>query len=353
MYRLLWPLVRLLPPELAHRLGLFALQLPLGYARRPADDPFEWHGLRFRNRVGIAAGFDKNAVALPGIERLGVGFVEVGTVLVEPWPGNPAPRLRRLAPLEAVWNRLGFPSDGLAGVRQRLARFPRSRRRGLVVGCNIGPHPGHLKSVADPAGFTDLARGELLRLIDGLHEHTDFFVVNFSSPNTPGLRGILMDPRLARDLARPLKQRLRQLDRQEDRPFQTALLIKLPPEDADRNPWSADSLAAVVRPLLEADGCDGFVAVNTSTRLSAQLLNSDAGGISGAPLRDVALESLRLLRTLTDPGRLLVGCGGVTRPDDAVALARAGAQLVELYTGMIFHGPGLPARCADAVRTAR
>src|SRR4051794_20327420 len=136
LYDLAWPFVRMMPPEWAHRLGLAALRLPMRWGAA-GDDPFTWRGLAFRNPVGLAAGFDKTAVALPGIERLGVGFVEVGTILVEPWPGNPdPPRLRRLIPERAIWNRLGFPSDGIDAIEPRLRRFPRARRRGMLVGCN-------------------------------------------------------------------------------------------------------------------------------------------------------------------------------------------------------------------------
>jgi dihydroorotate dehydrogenase len=348
-YRALWPLIRLLPPELAHRLGLLALRLPLPYAAPPPPDPFEKCGLRFRNRVGVAAGFDKDAVALPGLERLGVGFVEVGTVLVAPWAGNPErPRLKRLLDVEGVWNRLGFPSQGLEAVRRRLAAFPRRRRHGMLVGCNVGPHPGHLKAAADADAYLGLAAAELQQLVAGLHADADFFVVNLSSPNTPGLRRLLADRRLASGLVAPLRAALRRLDAGRERP--TPLLVKLPPEDADRAPWTRETLAALVEPLLGEAACDGFVAVNTSTRLTAELLGGDAGGVSGRPLLGVAVQTVRLLRGLAGDGVLIAGCGGVSRPADAVALVEAGADVVELYTGLIYEGPTLPARCATALR---
>lgn len=349
LYDLAWPLIRMLPPERAHQLGLAALRLPARWAP-VVNDPFTWRGLTFRNRVGIAAGFDKNGTALAGIERLGVGFVEVGTILVAPWPGNlERPRLRRLIREKAIWNRLGFPSDGLDVIAPRLARFPRERRRGMLVGCNIGPHPGHLKAAGSPEAYLGLVYDELRTLVERLHPHADFFVVNLSSPNTTGLRGILRDPRVGREVIVPLKQRLGELDHAGSRTHATPLFLKLPPEDVDRLPWSAQTLGPIISPLAAERACDGFVAVNTSTRLTKELLGLDAGGVSGRPLLPIALDAIRLLRSLVGPEFLILGGGGVTVPADAVALRDAGSDVVELYSGMIYAGPGLPAACARAL----
>jgi dihydroorotate dehydrogenase len=349
-YKTLWPILRLLPPELAHRAALVALALPIPAMGRLCHDPFEWHGLRFRNRLGIAAGFDKNAVALPGIERLGAGFVEVGTILVEPWPGNGVrPRVKRLTESEGIWNRLGFPSHGLARIQQNLKAFPRSMRNGLVVGCNIGPHPGHLNATQNAEDYLTTARSELLHLARALFGDADFFVANLSSPNTAGLRKLLHGEQLGAMLIKPLRETLRQLDAGANREHFTPLLVKLPPEDADGNPWAHDSLSAVVGPLVDNDCCDGFVAVNTSTRL-ARSIGEDSGGVSGAPLKGMALSTVRLLRESIGDRPLVLGCGGVTRPDDAVALVEAGSHLVELYSGLVYHGPGLLGQCAAEVR---
>jgi dihydroorotate dehydrogenase len=343
-------LMRLLPPEFAHRLALLALQLRAIPGSPFIQDPFEWQGLQFRNRVGIAAGFDKNAVALRGIEALGAGFVEVGTILVKPWRGNQArPRVKRFKSAEAVWNRLGFPSLGLDKVRRNLETFPRDMRKGLVVGCNIGPHPAKVRAASSVSEYVTTARDELLQLASALFEHADFFVVNLSSPNTPGLRKLLQWGDLSEHLFEPLRQAIRQLEAKTSPPRRVPLLVKLPPEDADRVLWSTDSLKAIIDPLLATDACDGFVAVNTSSRLAAEF-GEDSGGISGGPLRETALQVVRMLRSMIGTHGLIIGSGGITRAEHASALLDAGASLVESYTGLIYRGPGLIPDCAAAFR---
>ena len=343
-------LMRRLPPEFAHRLALLALQMRVLPGYSLIQDPFEWHGLQFRNRVGIAAGFDKNAIALPGIEALGAGFVEVGTILVKPWRGNEArPRVKRFKSAEAVWNRLGFPSLGLENVRRNLDAFPRDRRKGFVVGCNIGPHPTTVRAASGIGEYVTTAREELLQLASVLFDHADFFVVNLSSPNTPGLRKLLQCNDISEQLFEPLRQAIRQHEAQARPPRSVPLLVKLPPEDADRVPWSTDSLKVIIDPLLATGACDGFVAVNTSSRLAAAF-GEDSGGISGGPLRETALQVVRMLRNVIGPHGLIVGSGGITRAEHASAFLEAGANLVESYTGLIYQGPGLIPDCAAALR---
>ncbi len=347
-YRWLFPLVRCLPVEIAHHLGHWTLRLPLPWGGAPCRDPFEWRGLRFPNRIGIAAGFDKDAQVLAGIARLGVGFVEVGTVLNTPWPGNPPPRVRRLEAEHAIWNRLGFPSQGVAKVAPRMARFRRRQRGGMLLASNVAPHSRTVKS-----GDADrVARGreELLTLVHTLHAHSDFFVVNLSSPNTPGLRDLLYGPGFCDEWVAPVRARLAELDRAAGRHPGTPLLVKLPPEDPEGRPWTDESLAPCVAPFCAPDACDGFVAVNTSVGLArARGVSPDPalpGGLSGAPLRPLAEATLRLLDGMRREEQLLIGVGGVDRPEDALRLREAGADLVELYSGMIYRGPGLPAACA-------
>jgi len=351
-YETVRPILHLLPPEIAHQLTLLALRTPAWSIGDLVEDPFDWQGLRLRNRVGIAAGFDKNAVALRGIRSLGAGFVEVGTILLKPWRGNDLrPRVKRVTSIEAIWNCLGFPSIGLDRIKKNLKAFPRAVRNGFVVGCNIGPHPGTVKVAKSIADYLVTARDELVQLALALFEDADFFVVNLSSPNTPGLRNLLQSEDLAAQLFLPLRRIIRQLDAESKRPHQTPLLVKLPPEDADRVLWSRESLKTVVEPLTTSDVCDGFVAVNTSSRLAAEI-GEESGGVSGAPLRTTALQVIRDLRHLIGPDRLIVGSGGITDPRHAAEFVEAGSNLIEIYSGLVYHGPGLIADCAAALRPA-
>jgi dihydroorotate dehydrogenase len=342
-------LLRPLGPDRGHQLALLGLRL--GMFRRPrVEDPFRWRGIALTNRVGVAAGFDKNGVAVAGLARIGAGFAEVGTILTQPWAGNPLrPRMARLEAEQGVWNRLGFPSDGLARVAARLAR---ARRGEMALACNIAPHPLTVRGASEPR-FAARARAELDELVSALHAHAQLFVINLSSPNTSGLRGVLYGDGFAQELVAPTRARLAALAREHGR-APVPLLVKLPPETPERAAWSVDTLAALVKPLAHADVCDGFVAVNTSIGLAlakAPHARADApGGVSGAPLREHALAATRALRELAHPEQLRIGVGGVLCGEDARALIQAGAHLVEVYSGMIYRGPGLISECAAALR---
>ncbi len=354
VYEWLWPLVRLVPSELAHELGLLALRTPLPFAGAAVDDPFEWRGHRFRNRVGIAAGLDKNGVALRGLARLGVGFIEVGTVLSRPHPGNAVrPRMRRLLRERALWNRLGFPSQGAARVRDHMARAPLAE---VALAVNLAPHPLTVKSADSEPGFAARARAELFESACLLHPWAAFFVLNASSPNTPGLRRQLEGSGFAQEIVAPLRAELLRLDAAARRLAPTGLLVKLPPEDADGKPLGADGLARLVQPFLAGDVCDGFVAINTSVALAkahvAVGAGEPSGGVSGAPLRGLAREAMSALAALA-PAQLRIGVGGVMDAADAVALRDAGAHLVELYSGLVYRGPRLVRDCAAALRDGK
>ena len=355
LYERCFPLARFVSVETAHRLGMWTLRLPLPLGGTPVEDPFTWRGITLRNRIGVAAGFDKDATVLDGVDGLGAGFIEVGTIVTEPYPGNPRPRMDRVGEARAVWNRLGFPSDGLERVAPRIALF-RRKARGLELFCNVAPHPKTVRGATDAASFFETARGELTRLVDALHPSTPLFVINLSSPNTPGLRGLLYGDAFAQELVGPTRERLAALDRAAGRTTATALLVKLPPEDAEQQPWTDERLAGMVGPLCGDGVCDGFVAVNTSIGLSKRL-RSDAddlpGGISGAPLLPLALNAIGVLAGLRRPEQLLVGVGGVLHGGDAQRLVDAGADLVEVYSGMIYRGPTLVGECARAVADAR
>jgi len=353
VYEWLWPLVRLIPSEQAHQLGLLALRAPLRLAGAALQDPFEWRGHRFRNRVGIAAGLDKNGVALRGLAALGVGFIEVGTVLSRPHPGNALrPRMRRLPREGALWNRLGFPSQGAARVRDHLAETPLAD---VVLAVNLAPHPLTVRSAESEPGFVARARAELFEIARLLHPWGAFFVLNASSPNTPGLRRQLEGGGFAQEIVAPLRAELLRLDAASRRLAPTLLLVKLPPEDVDGKPLGPEGLARLVAPFVEPAVCDGFVAVNTSVALARATVRvregEPPGGISGAPLRALARETMEALTALA-PGQLRIGLGGVMASEDARALVAAGAHLVELYSGLVYRGPRLVRECAAALRDA-
>jgi dihydroorotate dehydrogenase len=206
-----------------------------------------------------------------------------------------------------------------------------------------------VRAASSVTEYVSTARDELLQLASALFEHADFFVVNFSSPNTPGLRKLLQCEDLSERLFEPLRQAIRQHEARSSPPRRVPLLVKLPPEDADRVPWSTDSLKAIIDPLVATDACDGFVAVNTSSRLAAEF-GEESGGISGGPLRETALEVVRMLRDMIGTHGLIIGSGGVTRAEHASAFLEAGANLVESYTGLIYRGPVLISDCAAALR---
>jgi len=323
-YPALRPALFALDPERAHRLALAALALA-GHRRVGLRDgaPLERMGLRFPNRVGLAAGFDKSAVAVDGLGGLGFGFIEVGTVTPRPQRGQPRPRLFRLPAADALVNRLGFPNDGAQQVARRLA----ARRYAGIVGVNIG------KNAATP---NERAIEDYLACVRCLRGVADYLVVNVSSPNTPGLRALQAPEHL-----RPLLAALRaELAHGRHVP----LLAKLSPDLA---PEELAALAALVREL----GLDGVVAVNTT--LARERLPAGAavpaGGLSGRPLAARALAAVAALRQALGPGPTIIGVGGIDSGAAARAMLAAGADLVQLYTGLIYRGPGLVRECRRAL----
>ncbi len=317
LYRHLTGLLRWLDAETAHRLSLRALALGLGPVRNPAPDPVLaqslWR-LQFPNPVGIAAGYDKNAEVPTAVLRAGCGFAEVGTVTPLPQPGNPRPRLFRLPRDQAVINRLGFNNDGLEAVGKRLARLP---RRPGVVGVNLGAN----KASAEP--IADYVTG-----IEALRDLAGYFVINVSSPNTPGLRALQ---------GRQQLQELLAAVRQARGAATTPILVKIAPdlEDKDLGDIADASLAAPI---------DGAIISNTTIGLREGLHGphaGEAGGLSGAPLFALATDRLRRFFQLSE-GRLpLIGAGGIASGRDAYAKIRNGASLVQLYTALVYAGPGL------------
>jgi dihydroorotate dehydrogenase len=283
-------------------------------------------GCRFRNPVGLAAGFDKNAVAAGIWHLFGFGFAEVGTITWHAQPGNPKPRLFRLAAERAALNRMGFNNSGALAARRTLERqsLPPVGQRPAVLGINLG------KSKVTPL---EQAPDDYASSLELLAPLADYAVINVSSPNTPGLRELQDDAQLRR-----LVERLRRL------PACPPLLVKIAPDLED------EAIDAIAR-LAYEEGLAGVIAVNTSlNRLgleqrriaqTGRTLAEEAGGLSGAPLRARALEVLRRLRAVAGPGLPLIGVGGIDSPESAWERISAGASLVQLYTGWIYEGPQL------------
>ena len=284
--------------------------------------------MKFPNKVGLAAGFDKDAKWLDALALLGFGFVEIGTVTPRAQSGNPKPRLFRLVEDEGVLNRMGFNNEGLVPAVARLVRRP----DGLVVGGNIG------KNKITP---NDRAVDDYLACVDAMHAHVDYFVVNVSSPNTPGLRE-LQDKE-------PLTALLRAVvKRNADHPGKRPVFLKIAPDLTD---GQLDDIVDIVL----SEKVDGVVATNTT--ISREGLATDAetvsamgpGGVSGAPVRERATEVIRHLAAKSQGQFPIIGVGGIDSVEAAQEKLDAGASLVQVYSGMIYQGPGLPSRLVQGL----
>ena len=325
-YPLLRRLLFALPPETAHAVALVALRAAGTLPRlAPRRRDIEVLGLRFPNRVGVAAGLDKDAVAVAGLARLGFGFVEIGTVTPRPQRGNPQPRLFRLTEDRALINRMGFNSAGAAVVTANLVGA--RNRSDAPVGVNIG------KNRETPVG--DAARDYAVCLT-AVYDLADYVTVNLSSPNTPGLRELQTATR-AHALVASLVEVRNHLA--ADRGGATKpILVKLAPDLADVD--LDETAQAVV-----AAGADGFVAVNTTVTRPAALRSPNAvqtGGLSGAPLLPRAKDTVRRLRASVGLGPAIIGVGGIATRADVVAMLASGADLVQVYTALVYTGPALP-----------
>ena len=318
-----------LPPETAHHAALFALEHGLVSAHAEPDDPIlrtsVW-GMDFANPIGLAAGFDKDARVIDAMLSLGFGFVEAGTVTPKPQPGNPRPRLFRLDEDEAVINRLGFNSGGVSAFAKRLAARQGRRHAPGRVGANVG------KNRDTAEGAADYVAG--IETVTGL---ADYLVLNISSPNTPGLRALQARGPIEDLLRRALIARNRAAPAPAKAP---PLLAKVGPDLA---PSELHDIAEVAL----AVGIDGLVVGNTTIERPSWLKSpnkKETGGLSGAPLLHPSTECLRQLYRLTKGRIAIIGCGGVASGADAYAKIRAGASLVQVYSALIFHGPGLAQR---------
>jgi dihydroorotate dehydrogenase len=331
LYRLARSALFRLPPEKAHALTLNAVRwrgrvVPAPKQGAPAVEAF---GLSFGNRIGLAAGFDKNALAVDGWLSLGFGHVEVGTVTPKPQPGNPQPRVFRLVGAEAIINRMGFPNDGAERVVARL----RARRRPGVVGVNIG------KNATTPL---DRAVDDYMFCLRTVFPVADYITVNVSSPNTAGLRSLQDTEQLVPLLARLLEES-RVLERQHSR--RAPVLVKLSPDLADAE---LRKIATAVASVPVA----GIIATNTTISRESipdEPLASEAGGLSGRPLFTRSCAAIRVLRETLGAGMPIIGVGGVASASDARAMRQAGADLVQLYTALVYQGPGLVRTLATAL----
>jgi dihydroorotate dehydrogenase subfamily 2 len=328
LYPKIRPALFAIDPERAHRLALEALKAWGRLPRRSLPGvSVELLGLRFPNRVGLAAGFDKNGEAVDGIGRLGFGFIEVGTVTPRPQRGQPPPRLHRLPAAGALINRLGFPNEGAQAVAARL----RKRRYRGIVGVNIG------KNANTPIAE---AVHDYVRCLEAVHDVCDYVTVNISSPNTPALRDLHSRAHLEPLLRTLLAER----DALRKRaPRALPILLKLSP---DLNDAAIEEVASTVR----ATGIDGIIATNTTVeRPGATAAAVIQGGLSGAPLRALSLEVTAKLRSHLGSSFPIIGVGGIDSAAAALAMRAAGADLIQLYTGLVFRGPTLVAECVAAL----
>jgi dihydroorotate dehydrogenase len=332
MYPLLRPLLFLKDPEQAHDRALKWLECEQRHAFsrwilqrlcRARDGKHERRlgDLRFPNPIGLAAGFDKNGRVVPAAEDLGFGFVEIGTVTPKPQPGNPKPRMWRFPREKALVNALGFPCEGAAAVARHLEHGRASAS--IPVGINLG------KNRDTPLERT---HEDLLAVLEILHPLGDFFVVNVSSPNTPGLRELQATDALARTI-RPLQDRLAGLGPKP-------LLVKIAPD------ITMQELEAIARTVI-ANKLAGLVVANTTTNrvLVPGAAFLDRGGLSGKPLLPRTLELVQNARTFLGKDAILIASGGVFTGADAAELIEVGADLVEIYTALVYRGP----RCAALI----
>ncbi len=322
----LLPLLRRMDPERAHQLALVALHWGLAGRDDRPDPPslgVTVFGRRFRNPIGLAAGFDKDAVAVAGLRRLGFGFVETGTVTPLPQSGNPRPRLFRLDPDRAVINRMGFNNGGLDVYLRRLAAVPRGD---VLVGANVGIN----KEGADPPR-------DYPALIAAVAPYADYAVINVSSPNTPGLRDLQGEQQL--------RTILRAVSAVQDRP---PLLVKIAPDLAE------PALEIIVETCVN-EGVQGLIVSNTTISRPDGLgspLARETGGLSGVPLFPLSTAVLARAFLLARGRLVLIGAGGVFSGRDALAKIQAGASLVQLYTGFAWHGPALIPRLKQELAQA-
>ncbi|UTW62035.1 quinone-dependent dihydroorotate dehydrogenase [bacterium SCSIO 12741] len=329
MYALIKPLLFTMTPEKAHHFttrmlknvfmipGMRSLFRSMYTVKHPSLER-EVFGLKFPNPVGLAAGFDKNAELYPDFKDLGFGFIEIGTVTPKGQPGNPKPRMFRLPADEGLINRMGFNNEGVEAAVANL----KNRDKNLIIGGNIG------KNKVTP---NEEATEDYRLCFQALYPYVDYFVVNVSSPNTPNLRA-LQDKK-------PLTELLSELQRlNQEKPKTKPILLKIAPDLTDEQ---LDDIVDIVNDTQ----IDGVIATNTTIDRSglktSETITSEAGGLSGAPVKNRSTEVIRYLHQKGQNKFPIIGVGGITSAQDALEKLDAGAALVQVYTGLIYKGPGL------------
>lgn len=340
MYKaLLRPLLFLLSPERAHQVTSSLLRIvcaipgikPLLSSIYSVTDPRlerQLLGLRFPNPVGLAAGFDKDARLLDELACFGFGFIEIGTVTPMPQPGNSKPRLFRLMKDKALINRMGFNNDGAPSAAARLAH----RRTNVIVGGNVGKN----KSTSNENAAADYSS-----CVEALYPYVDYFVVNVSSPNTPGLRELQEREPLTKILLQ-VKEAIKGQGKEKP------VLLKIAPD------LTREQLDNIVE-ILRATSTDGVIATNTTLSRDGLVTSSEkvnamgAGGLSGKPLAGRSTEVIRYLRSKLGNGFPIIGVGGIMTPEDALDMLSAGADLIQVYTGFVYEGPSFVRRINERV----
>ena len=345
-YALARPFLFGLDAETAHELTMASLAgtqgtpLSLAYCGTRVDDPIELAGLKFANRVGLAAGLDKNARCIDGLAAMGFGFVEVGTVTPKAQSGNPKPRMFRLTEANALINRLGFNNDGLdafiANVQRSKVRKTNSGTP-LILGLNIG------KNASTPI---ENAVDDYLICLDGVYPHADYVTVNISSPNTKNLRALQSDEALDSLLSAVAKRRDKLVKKHGKR---VPIFVKIAP-DLD------ESQVDVIAATLKRHEMEGVVATNTTLARDAvkgMRHAEETGGLSGSPILESSNRVIGQLRAALGKGFPIIGVGGVMSGADAVSKINAGADVVQIYTGLIYKGPELVNQAAKAIKSIK
>ena len=343
LYGLARPFLFGFDPEHAHELTLDGLArtqntpLACAYAASRVDDPVTLAGLTFPNRVGLAAGLDKNARCIDAFAAMGFGFVEVGTVTPKAQPGNPKPRMFRLPQRDALINRLGFNNEGLdaflANVQKARFRKGGGGKTPMLLGLNIG------KNAATPI---ERAVDDYLACLDGVYPHADYVTINISSPNTANLRTLQSDEALDALLGAIAERRHALAERSHRR---VPLFVKIAP-DLD------EGQVAVIAATLQRHRMDGVIATNTTLARDAVAglpHAEEAGGLSGAPVREASNRVVAQLRAALGKSFPIIGVGGILSAADAKAKIAAGADVVQIYTGLIYRGPALVREAAQAL----